>query len=330
MTGRRRTPFTVIGGFLGAGKTTLVNHLLREAAAAGAAQRIAVLVNDFGAVNVDAALVEARTADTIALSNGCVCCQIGDDLTLALVRVLEAPEPFDAIVVEASGVSDPWRIAQIARADPTLALEGIVVVVDASAVMAQAADPLLADTIVRQLRSADLLLLNKVDLVAETALAAARAWLRETAGAIGIFETREAKVPLALLVSGGPAAATALHGARSLREAGAAHGLDFESSVHRPQGVLSAAGLRAVLAAMPEGVLRLKGLVPTDETAWAEIQFSGRHGSLRPALAPPADGQAAIVAIGLRGRLPAAALERALGGCAGSVPPGKPSPGRPR
>src|SRR5664279_6119273 len=189
MTERRRTPFTVIGGFRGAGKTTLVNHLLHEAAAGGAAQRIAVLVNDFGAVNIDAALIESKTADTIALTNGCVCCQIGDDLTMALVRVLEAAEPFDAIVVEASGVSDPWRIAQIARADPTLALEGIFVVVDASAVMAQAVDPLLADTIVRQFRSADLLLLNKVDLVGAAALAATRQWVAATAGSIEIVET---------------------------------------------------------------------------------------------------------------------------------------------
>src|SRR5664280_3833045 len=131
---------------------------------------------------------------------------------MALVRVLEALEPFDAIVVEASGVSDPWRIAQIARADPTLTLEGIFVVVDASAVMAQAADPLLVDTILRQLRSADLVLLNKVDLVDGSALAAARAWIEARAGAIGVVETSEAKVPLALLVSDAHGPTTALRG----------------------------------------------------------------------------------------------------------------------
>jgi G3E family GTPase len=320
MTARRRTPFTVVGGFLGAGKTTLVNHLLREASADRATQRLAVLVNDFGAVNIDAALIESKTADTIALTNGCVCCQIGDDLTMALVRVLEAPEPFDAIVVEASGVSDPWRIAQIARADPTLTLEGIFVVVDASAVMAQAADPLLVDTIVRQLRSADLVLLNKVDLVDGSALAAARAWIEARAGAIGVVETSEAKVPLALLVSDAHGPTTALRGARSLREAGAVHGLEFETSTHRPQSVLCAASLRSLLKTMPAGVLRLKGLVRTDEMPWAEIQFSGRHGSLRAALAPPASGEAAIVAIGLHGRLPTAGLEDALGACGRSTP----------
>ena len=106
----QRLPFTVIGGFLGAGKTTLLNHWLRHADG----QRLAVLVNDFGALNIDAGLIKAHSGDTIALTNGCVCCQIGDDLSMALIGVLQQRERFDAVVVEASGVSDPWRIAQLA------------------------------------------------------------------------------------------------------------------------------------------------------------------------------------------------------------------------
>ena len=312
MTSRRRTPFSVIGGFLGAGKTTLVNHLLRESSEGLGGRRIAVLVNDFGAVNIDAALIETKTADTVALSNGCVCCQIGDDLSLALVRILEAPEPFDAIVVEASGVSDPWKIAQIARADPTLTLEGIFVVVDASSVVAQAADPLLADTLERQLRSADLVLLNKVDLVDAAALATARRWVAATAGPVTVVETTASRVPLELLVGGTLVSGPSMRGARSLRDAGAAHGLEFESLVLRPLARFPAATLRALLQALPAGVLRLKGWVRTEEMPWAEIQFSGRHGSLRAALAAPLDGQAAIVAIGLRGRLPTRELADAF------------------
>lgn len=76
-----------------------------------------MLVNDFGAINIDAALVAQTVGDggwdTIALHNGCVCCAIGDDLSAALGRVLDAPIPFDAIVIEASAVSDPWRMAQL-------------------------------------------------------------------------------------------------------------------------------------------------------------------------------------------------------------------------
>src|SRR6202012_3786622 len=140
-----RLPLTVIGGFLGAGKTILLNHWLRQAEG----QRLAGLVNHLRALDIDAGLIAARAGDTIALANGCVCCQIGDDLSRALIRVLEAGNAFDAVVIEASGVSDPWRIAQLGRADPGLGLDGVIVLVDAGAALAQSRDPQLADTLER-------------------------------------------------------------------------------------------------------------------------------------------------------------------------------------
>ncbi|HTE81916.1 MAG TPA: GTP-binding protein [Reyranella sp.] len=150
-------PLTVIGGFLGAGKTTLLNRLL----AGGTGRRFAVLVNDFGALDIDGRLVAEHGGDTIALANGCVCCTIGDSLIETLVKMAEMPDRFDHIVVEASGVADPARIADLAVLEPRLIRDGVVVVVDAWDVRARAEDQRIGDTVVRQIKAADLIVLNK-------------------------------------------------------------------------------------------------------------------------------------------------------------------------
>ena len=301
----KRLPLTVVGGFLGAGKTTLLNQLLRQAGG----RRIAVLVNDFGALNIDAALVASNRGDTIALANGCVCCSIGDDLGRALMRVLDATPRFDAVVIEASGVSDPWRIAQVGLADPGLALDGVIVLVDTEAVLEHARDPLLADSLERQLRGADLIVLNKVDRVDAAQRERVHAWVASVAGATPRCEAVQGALPGALLGALAPPAPGRAGEAGHVHD----HAEEFESWSTRPAGTLSAARLRHLIADMPAGVLRLKGLVRSDEHGWAELQFAGKHGSLRRA-EPPPDGQAAVVAIARRGTLPVAALERAFDG----------------
>ena len=315
-----RLPLTVIGGFLGAGKTTLLERMLRQSQG----RRLAVLVNDFGALNIDAELIAANDGHAIALTNGCACCSIGDDLTDALIRVLSAPVPFDAIVIEASGVSDPWRIAQVGLADPGLMLDGVIVLVDAAAVLEQAADPLLADSLRRQLQAADLVVVNKVDLVDAARLGQVRNWVATVAPDTPTFEATQAEVPLALLTSAAmPMPSRGAAAGASLSDEPRVDGPDVDGHGHdhpghagmfetwscRPSRVLPAQALRDWLRSRPAGVLRLKGLVRTDEHGWAEIQFAGRQGSLRRARAEPRAG-AAVVAIGLRERLPTATLGR--------------------
>ena len=324
----QKTPFTVIGGFLGAGKSTLLRHWL-----AHGAQRLAVLVNDFGAIDIDAALVTRRGADTVALGNGCVCCAIGDDLAQALDRLLEVVPPYEAFVVEASGVADPWRIAQYALADARLSLDGVLVVVDAAEVLAQAADPLLADTLERGLAHADLVLLNKVDLLDADALGTARGWVqrelaRLQARPAPVVEARHGAVPLPLLHSamlgharhraqgGWPAAWRGVRGAD--------HGAQYEHWSAMPEGRFDRAALLAWLEALPPSVLRLKGWLPLTGGGWALLQLAGRRVRLSaidhpPRAAPDAAADptpvAALVAIGRAGALATAELDAGLAAC---------------
>ncbi len=166
-------PFSVIGGFLGAGKTTLINRLIQQPQT----PRLAILVNDFGDIAIDEALLETHGGDTIALKNGCICCSIGNDLSRALGRVLDSDTAVEHIVVEASGVADPGRIMDAARISSELEPAAIVVVVDAGALLTQLEDRWIADTVAAQLDGADLFLVNKLDSLDSATGAAAMARL---------------------------------------------------------------------------------------------------------------------------------------------------------
>ena len=183
-------PLTVLSGFLGAGKTTLLNRLLSEPHG----RRLAVLVNDFGRVNIDAELIRSRSENAISLTNGCACCTVAGDLTKALLRLVQDPEPPDAIVLEASGLADPRGIAQVALANPALRLDGVLTLVDAETLLDRLDDPETATLVSNQLSAADLVILNKMDLLGgERERVYAR--LGEAANGRTVIETVQANVP---------------------------------------------------------------------------------------------------------------------------------------
>ncbi|MFC6905300.1 CobW family GTP-binding protein [Halalkalicoccus tibetensis] len=197
------TPVTILSGALGAGKTTLLNHLL-----ANAEERVAVLVNDMGELNVDAELIaEGGSADGIAeLSNGCICCELQDDLETAVMRLARSRE-FDHLVVESSGISEPAPVARLfttrSKAAAVYDVDTLVTVVDAAGfhdLFAGEAEPgraetdggesrPLSDLLIEQAECCDVLVLNKCDLLSPTELNEVEAVLERLAPEARIVRT---------------------------------------------------------------------------------------------------------------------------------------------
>jgi G3E family GTPase len=158
-------PVVLVAGFLGAGKTTLLNHLLKSARGT----RLGVIVNDFGDIDIDAMSVAGRVDSMISLGNGCLCCAADtSDIDAMLARLAAPDRHIDVIVIEASGLADPQAMVRMLLASeiPDVRYGGLVTVVDAVEFAAtHAAHPDLA----RQLKVADLVVLNKTDRVKELA-----------------------------------------------------------------------------------------------------------------------------------------------------------------
>jgi G3E family GTPase len=164
-----RIPVTVVTGFLGAGKTTLVNHLLSQSRQ----QYIGIIVNEFGEVGIDGELIVANDQPMIEITNGCICCTVRKDLAAGIIELLaRAGRPLDRLIVETSGLADPAPILQSFLADGELLrrveLESVITVADAHHVAQQVGDDLVRE----QIAFADVVVLNKVEMVSAEELAA--------------------------------------------------------------------------------------------------------------------------------------------------------------
>lgn len=292
---------TVLGGFLGAGKTTLLNHVLRTQHR----ERVLVMVNDFGSINIDAKLI-ARGAPgmpdgIVSLTNGCACCAIGGDLMQAFLKVLALPDPPDRVLVEASGVGDPSRIAQLGRAGGGFRSDGVVTVVDAEAVQRLAADRYVGETVRAQLRAADLLLVNKTDLVTAADLARLRTWLQAEAPRAPLLESHQGEVDVRLILGPDLGPMTTADERPAPSENDVDHAARFVSTSFSTSIPLRRKALEAALDSLPPHMLRGKGLIFLEgEDAPRVLQICGRRWTLDSPGLPQGNLRSRIVFIAAR------------------------------
>jgi G3E family GTPase len=303
---------TVLGGFLGAGKTTLLNRLLRDAGE----RRLAVLVNDFGAINVDAELIESRDGDMLRLTNGCICCGLGGDFIAALAYLRDYAERPEQVIVEASGIADPGPIAAYGDI-PGYRQDAVVVVADAETVQQRADDDGTRLHVRGQLREADLVVLNKIDLVGPDELAATRGWLREVTGpSTAIVATRHGDLPVDVVL-GARERTLAGHPPRAAHPGDEREHPGYETWSWSSPTPLSGEGLVEAVRALPDGLLRAKGLLYLREDPANRylMQLVGRRGSILCDRPWGSEERASrLVMIGLPGSIREHDLNRTLTG----------------
>lgn len=292
-------PVTVIGGYLGTGKTTLINHLLHHANGI----RLAIMVNDFGELPIDATLIESEDGNIINLSGGCVCCSYGNDLQAALIEINNSDAAPEQIIIEASGVALPGAIGAAVTLLRYLRLHGVITLVDAATVQETARDKYLSDTIERQLHDADLVVVNKADLVSTEQLNDTVNWISAMNPSTKIATCQYAQVATELILD------NLLNTDTTPPAQGSGHTVHFESIALNITPLLSAESVARFLATGQPHILRAKGFVSDQSGTLKTIQVVGRRWAVSDA---PPHARPGVVCIGLTGTLSLADLEQEL------------------
>lgn len=309
-------PVLLVTGFLGAGKTTVVNHILAHSGG----RRIAAVVNDFGAINIDAELIAGASDGVVSLANGCICCTLEGDLLRTLATLLRRTPRPEAIVIETSGVADPADIVRNLM-DPVILreapLETVLCVVDAAAPAETIEDPLLR----AQLRLADVVALSKTDLAGEAGVGHVRAAVASIRPAATLVEAPGGRVPLPLVLPDDPARLPpprdpGRRGPRADR---------FETLSWTAEALLSLPLLQAAIGRLVPRLARAKGVFETSEQPGRPLlfQLAGGRATLVP-MGQTAAGlpRARIVFIAEIGRLSPAEIGAAMDGCTIGMPAG--------
>ena len=271
-------PITILSGFLGSGKTTLLNRIL----SGDHGLQVAVLVNDFGKINIDAELVVGVENNMISLANGCICCQIRDDLLNSVMDLLGREKPVDYIILEASGVAEPGSIAMTfldSKLNDQIRLDSITCVVDAEQVFAHPEFPELAELKLRQIAFADMVILNKTDLVNKEQIGKVNAWIDDRINRIRIVETSFCNVPYEILLGVGRFDPVRALDTYTENHDKTNHGNLFSTWSYETKHPISLEALQEVAKKLPGTIYRCKGVIYAAEKpdTRLSLQIVGRR-----------------------------------------------------
>jgi G3E family GTPase len=289
----QRIAVTVVSGFLGAGKTTLLNRIVRRAEGS----RLAVIVNDFGELNVDAAIVSEVTDAVYSLQNGCICCTVQEDLLAQLSMLAQLTPRLERIIIECSGVSDPQRIVQTlaySQLRSEMRLDMVITVVDVTRHLHLEGE--YARLARAQVAAADLLLLNKTDLIDESQLKALIKTLGEKAR---IHLCVQAQLPDAMWMD--PDINDACLSRPLIQVCVDNHSEMFNTWLWQSNATLDVDRLRCWLQALPGDVFRVKGLVTLAHNKSHWLQHVGARSQFSPAKAESSVDATRLVFIAARG-----------------------------
>jgi G3E family GTPase len=270
----------------------LLNHLLRHPGG----RRLGVIVNDFGSLAIDAALLAdaagpATDGGVISLPNGCVCCTVGAGLHEALDVLASGPSPPDHVVIEVSGVADP-SVAAAWGTVPPFEPAGVIVLADATSIIERARDRYVGDEVRRQIAGADLVVVTKSDASDDARLSRVEEWVASTSGGAPMIRVVDGRAPVDLIL-----------GVRSVGSARApihdgSHDDRYESWSWTSAEPVTRIALDRFIGSLAGEVLRVKGRVLLDDGSWVLLQVVGRRVDL--SACAPAD-RSELVAIAVRG-----------------------------
>ena len=302
-----RVPATIVTGFLGSGKTTLLNRLLRS----NTGLRLAVIVNEFGAVGVDGSLLPGGEM-FVELDNGCLCCALNQDLEQLLRRLMERGG-FDHLVIETTGLADPLSVAWTFERQglhERYRVDAIVTVVDGANIVRALAE---SEECQIQIEQADIIVLNKIDLLHDGG-ASAELEVRKYNRAAPLMRAVQSDMPLSLLLETDP------RHSRDLPPVPRAHSHSaFESWVFQTDDVVSVQRLEDFVFEIPASVYRVKGLLRSDgPTGWNVVHVVAGRFDISPFEPANASERSRLVFIGKD--LDAEALRRLCLGLTITVP----------